>query len=76
MLVSDLRFEWNERKNVENRRKHGVSFEEAQTVFFDECALLIDDPDHSSGEERFILLGLAPRCVTWLCAIAIERPVA
>ncbi len=54
-----LRFEWDERKNAQNRRKHGISFEEAQTVFFDEQALLIADPDHSEREERFILLGLS-----------------
>jgi uncharacterized DUF497 family protein len=55
--VSDLQFEWDERKNVENQHKHGVSFEEAQTLFLDDYALLIDDPDHSRREERFILLG-------------------
>ena len=54
-----LRFEWDDRKNTQNRRKHGVSFEEAQTVFFDEQALLIADPDHSEYEERFVLLGLS-----------------
>jgi uncharacterized DUF497 family protein len=54
-----LRFEWDDRKNAQNRRKHGISFEEAQTVFFDEQALLIVDPDHSEQEERFILLGLS-----------------
>ena len=55
----DLRFEWDERKNTENRRKHGISFEEARTVFFDENAVLIPDPDHSEAEERFLLLGLS-----------------
>jgi hypothetical protein len=54
-----LRFEWDDRKDAENRRKHGISFGEAQTVFFDERALLIADPDHSTGEDRFILLGLS-----------------
>ena len=54
-----LLFEWDERKNAQNTRKHGISFEEAQTVFFDEQALLIADPDHSETEERFILLGLS-----------------
>ena len=57
--MASLRFEWDDGKNVQNRRKHGVSFEEAQTVFFDEHALLIADPDHSEQEERFILLGLS-----------------
>ena len=54
-----MRFEWDDRKNTENQHKHGVSFEEAQTVFFDEHALLVADPDHSEIEERFILLGLS-----------------
>jgi uncharacterized protein len=54
-----LHFEWDSRKNAQNRRKHGISFEEAETVFFDEQALLIADPDHSEHEERFVLLGLS-----------------
>ena len=57
--MTDLRFEWDERKNRSNRQKHGVSFEEAQTVFLDDAALLIDDPDHSDDEDRFVLLGLS-----------------
>ena len=55
--MADLRFEWDERKNRSNRQKHGISFEEAQTVFLDDAALLIDDPDHSDDEDRFLLLG-------------------
>jgi len=54
-----LRFDWDDRKNVQDMRKHGISFEVAQTVFFDEQALLIADPDHSQQGERFILLGLS-----------------
>jgi len=54
-----LRFEWDERKATVNAKKHGVTFEEARSVFFDERARLIEDPDHSEGEERFILLGLS-----------------
>jgi len=57
--VSTLRFEWDERKAGANARKHGVTFDEARTVFFDERARLIHDPDHSNDEERFILLGLS-----------------
>jgi uncharacterized DUF497 family protein len=57
--VSTLRFEWDERKAAANAKKHGVSFDEARSVFFDERARLIDDPDHSEGEQRFILLGLS-----------------
>lgn len=54
-----MRFEWDQRKNTQNRRKHRVSFEEAQTVFFDDNAVLYDDPDHSMDEDRFLLLGLS-----------------
>jgi len=57
--VSSLRFEWDPRKAAANLRKHKVSFEDAQSVFSDERALLLDDPDHSEDEERFILLGLS-----------------
>lgn len=56
--MKKLIFEWSDKKNDSNKRKHGVSFEEAQTVFFDENALVFDDPDHFIQEERFILLGL------------------
>ena len=54
-----LQFDWDSRKAAANLRKHGVSFEEAKTVFYDEHARLIDDPDHSEEEERFVLLGLS-----------------
>ena len=54
-----MEFTWDERKNRANQRKHGVSFDEAKTVFYDDEALLIPDPDHSEAEERFVLLGLA-----------------
>jgi uncharacterized DUF497 family protein len=59
--VAELRFKWDPRKNAENQRKHRVSFEEAETVFADEHALLIDDPEHSTTEDRFVLLGLSVR---------------
>jgi uncharacterized DUF497 family protein len=54
-----LRFEWDEAKNSANQRKHGVSFEEAKTVFYDDYALLVADPEHSTAEERFVLLGMS-----------------
>lgn len=57
--MSTLRFEWDDRKAVANLRKHGVSFEEARSVFADERAKLINDPDHSEDEDRFVLLGLS-----------------
>lgn len=54
-----MRLTWDKRKNSENKKKHGVSFEEAGTVFYDENARLIHDPGHSIREERFVLLGLS-----------------
>jgi uncharacterized DUF497 family protein len=57
--VSDLRFAWDAAKNERNQRKHGVTFEEAQTIFSDDHALFMGDPDHSDGEDRFLLLGLS-----------------
>jgi uncharacterized protein len=57
--MSNLSFEWDERKAAANLRKHGVSFDEAKSVFQDENARLIDDPDHSHAEERFVLMGLS-----------------
>ena len=59
--MNDLRFEWEDQKSKTNAKKHGISFEEARTVFLDESARLIADPDHSSEEDRFILLGLSIR---------------
>ncbi len=56
--VPDLRFEWDPQKNAANKRKHRVSFEEARTVFYDDRALLIRDPDEED-EDRFVLLGLS-----------------
>jgi uncharacterized DUF497 family protein len=60
-VVSELRVDWDARKEADNTRKHGVSFEEAAGVFSDEHALLLDDPGHSNEEERYILMGLSPR---------------
>jgi uncharacterized protein len=54
-----LRFEWDESKNLANRREHGISFAQATTVFYDERALLMADPEHSHREDRFLLLGLS-----------------
>ena len=59
--MPDIRFEWDEKKHSVNKRKHGISFSEGQTAFADENGLLIDDPDHSDDEERFILLGLSAK---------------
>jgi len=59
--MNELTFEWDNEKDKENQWKHGVSFEEARTVFYDEYARIIVDPDHSLEEDRFILLGLSSR---------------
>lgn len=58
-MQNAIRFDWDPDKNRINTRKHKVSFEEASTAFLDESALLINDPDHSDEEDRFILLGLS-----------------
>ncbi len=57
--MAELRIEWDPRKAAANKRKHGVSFDEAATVFSDEFGRLIDDPDSSEEEDRFILLGMS-----------------
>ena len=57
--MSTLRFEWDDQKAAANLKKHKVSFDEAKTVFADDRAKLIDDPDHSEDEDRFVLLGLS-----------------
>ena len=57
--MDTLRFEWDERKAAVNVKKHGVSFDEAKSVFVDERAKLIADPDHNEDEDRFVLLGLS-----------------
>ena len=55
--MEQIEFQWDGKKNEKNTKKHGVSFEEAQTVFYDEYAIQFFDPDHSEDEDRFILLG-------------------
>ena len=55
--MNEIRFEWNPQKNTINKSKHGISFEEASTVFYDEEALVRDDPDHSEDEDRFLIIG-------------------
>lgn len=57
--MKELRFEWDEKKAKSNLDKHGVSFEEAKTVFYDEAALVISDPDNSETEDRFVILGFS-----------------
>ena len=59
--MREIEFAWDERKSRLNRRKHGVSFEEAKTVFYDENAIQFPDPDHSEQEDRFLMLGVSYR---------------
>ena len=57
--MKQLEFEWDKKKEKANVKKHGVSFDEARSAFFDEDAIQFYDPDHSDEEDRFILLGLS-----------------
>ena len=66
-------FEWDEHKNTINKKNHGVSFEEAKTVFYDVDAILIDDPDHSEEEERLLLLGLSRKNESVDCVSLFAR---
>jgi uncharacterized DUF497 family protein len=57
--MADLRFEWDARKSASNARKHGVTFQEAQSAFADPDGKVIDDPDHSDEEDRYVLLAFS-----------------
>lgn len=59
--MDSIRFEWDDNKNQTNISKHKISFEEAKSVFYDTEAIVIDDPEHSREEERFIILGLSKK---------------
>lgn len=62
--MKKLIFEWDKKKEKANIKKHGVSFEEARTAFYDEFAMQYFDPDHSEEEDRFILLGTSHKLNT------------
>ena len=55
--METLKFEWDPNKNEINKKKHGLSFETAKEVFYDEYAVLFDDPEHSDEEDRFLIIG-------------------
>ena len=59
--MSEIHFVWDKQKAAINKKRHGVSFEEAQSVFYDDNALEFFDPDHSKNEDRFIMLGMSFR---------------
>lgn len=67
-----LQFEWDEKKAHINRRKHGITFEEASTAFADDLSITIDDPLHSDDEDRLILIGQSRQSKT-LVVIHVER---
>ena len=65
-----MRFEWDENTNRIDMEKHGISFSEASTVFYDENAVLFDDPDHSEQEDRFLMIGFSQKariCIVSHC---------
>ena len=57
--MTNIQFEWDAGKASINQKKHGVRFDEAKSVFYDENAVIIHDPEHSDDEERFVLLGIS-----------------
>lgn len=57
VIIKSIQFTWDENKNEINKKKHGISFEEATEVFSDGNAILFDDPDHSLEEDRFLIIG-------------------
>ena len=68
--MDTLKFEWNDVKNRINIKKHGISFEEASSVFYDVNAILFDDPVHSTKEERFLIIGISRKariCIVSHC---------
>ncbi len=65
-----ITFEWDNLKAEINLKKHGVSFEEAASVFDNDDAILFDDPEHSDEEDRFLLIGISSGSIFWLFAIA------
>lgn len=65
-----MEFEWDENKNQINKKKHGISFEDVESVFSDFSAIIFDDPDHSETEERFLIIGMSLRkgiCIVSHC---------
>ena len=75
VFMNDLTFGWDRLKNNSNKSKHGVDFEEAQTVFYDENAKFMADPDHSTDEDRFVIMGRSYRLrIIVVCHCYRENP--
>jgi uncharacterized DUF497 family protein len=71
--MASIRFEWDPRKAVANLHKHGISFNEAETAFYDDYAAVLEDPDHSNEEERFLLLGMSAALRVLLVVHAVHE---
>lgn len=75
IIINELSFEWNEEKNEINKKKHGISFEEAASVFFDDYARIYFDLAHSSSEERYILIGTIKTAIVVVCHCYVENNI-
>lgn len=71
--MKSIEFEWDDKKDKMNAKKHGVSFDEARTVFYDEYAIQFFDPDHSETEDRFLLLGMSFKLKTLVVCHCFRR---
>ena len=71
--MNSITFSWDDRKNKANQKKHGVSFEEAQTVFFDEYAIEYSDPGHSEEEDRYLMLGFSYRLRVLVVSYSLRK---
>ncbi len=71
--MKPIRFSWDDRKSRINQKKHGISFDEAQTVFFDENAIEYFDPDHSVDEDRFLMLGISFRLRVLIVSYSLRK---
>jgi len=71
--MKNVRFEWNRYKDKANFRNHGVSFDEAKTVFYDENAIEFYDQDHSLGEDRYLMIGLSSKLRLLLVSYTVRE---
>ena len=71
--MKGIEFEWDDKNDKMNSKKHGVSFDEARTVFYDEYAILFFDPDHLETEDRFLLLGMSFKLKTLVVCHCFRR---
>jgi hypothetical protein len=72
--MSEIEFEWDPRKDRANQAKHGVSFSEAATAFYDENGYLLDDPDHSAEEDHFVLPWAQRKAPLARCGPLLQGP--